>query len=314
MMPSADDANPHPPEGGLVPGIGQRQLGSGDDRLRALIVTGHTDIHHDWRTVSPLLAELLRETGRFDVRITEEFRGAGPETLEPYDLVVLNYFGRFEPWGHAPEQRWGTRAEQALYDFVAAGGGVVVYHASLQMGAGWDDDFERMAGGVLREHCSRRAPIPDFRLHVVGEHPITAGMPEFVPHYDDDLYVNLQWAPDADVEVLVTGWDNPLRYTQVPDQWNALPGMGEEHPLVWTNGYGEGRVFASGIGHGPEAIAHPSFRGLFARGAEWAATGKVSLALPEGFGQPAPEGDWWPTTLEPMVRSMYEQRKQGATQ
>jgi type 1 glutamine amidotransferase len=181
------------------------------------------------------------------------------------------------------------------------------------MGAGWEDDFERMAGGVMREHCSRRAPIDDFRLHVVAPgHPITAGMPEFMPHYDDDLYVNLQWAPGADVEVLVTGWDNPLRYTQVPDQWDALPGMGEEHALVWTNRYGDGRVFATGIGHGPDAVSHPSFRGLFARGAEWAATGKVSLDLPEGFGEPVPGGDWWPTTLEPMVREMYEQRKQGA--
>src|SRR3954453_1542458 len=164
------------PKGGLVPGIGLRQLGGGGDKLRALIVTGHTDIHHDWRTMSPMLAELLRETGRFDVRITEEFRGAGPETLEPSHLVVLNSFGRFEPWGHAPEQRWGTRAEQALYDYVAAGGGVVVSHASLQMGAGWDDEFERMAGGLLREHCSRRAPIPDFRLHVVGGHPTQGGI------------------------------------------------------------------------------------------------------------------------------------------
>src|SRR5690348_18353568 len=103
MMLLADDANPHPPEGGFVPGIGLRQFG-GDDKLRALIITGHTDIHHDWRTVSPLLAGLLRETGRFDVRITEEFRGAGPETLEPYDLVLLNYLGRFEPWSRAAEQ------------------------------------------------------------------------------------------------------------------------------------------------------------------------------------------------------------------
>ena len=85
-------------------------------------------------------------------------------------------------------------------------------------------------------------------------------MPEFVPHYDDDLYVHLEWAPGADVEVLVKGWDNPMRYTQVPEEWNALPGMGEEHPLVWTNRFGEGRVFATGIGHGPEAISHPSFR------------------------------------------------------
>jgi hypothetical protein len=296
-----------------MPDIGRRQLG-GDESLSALIITGHTDIHHDWRTVTPLLADLLGQTGLFDVRITEEFRGAGPETLEPYDLVVLNYFGRFEPWGRAPERRWGSRAEQALYDYVAAGGGVVVYHASLQMGDGWADDFERMAGGVMRQHCSRRAPIPDFRLRVVGtEHPITADMPEYLPHYDDDLYVNLQWAPDADVEVLVTGWDNPLRYTQVAEEWDALPGMGAEHALAWTNRYGQGRVFATGLGHGPEAISHPSFRGLFARGAEWAATGSVSLALPEGFGEPVPGGDWWPTTLEPMVRQMFEQRRRAVS-
>ncbi|GAA0248553.1 ThuA domain-containing protein [Cryptosporangium japonicum] len=292
-----------------MPGIGKRQL-SDSDTIKTLIITGHTDIHHDWRTMSPMLAELLTGTGAFDVRITEEFRGASSETLEPYDLVVLNYFGRFEPWGHAPEKRWGTSAEQALYDFVAAGKGVVVYHASLQMGAGWGDDFEKMAGGVLREECSRRAPINDFRLHVKApDHPVTAGMPSSFPHYDDDLYVNLRWDPSADVEVLISGWDNPLRYTQVPSEWNALPGMGDEHPIVWTNRYGEGRVYATGIGHGPEAVSHPSFRGLFVRGAEWAATGKVTLGLPDGFGEPVPGGDWWPTTLEPMVREMYESRQ-----
>jgi hypothetical protein len=66
-----------------MPDQGARDLGGGGERLRALIVTGQTDIHHDWRTVTPMLAELLRSTGRFDVRVTEEFRGAGPETLEP---------------------------------------------------------------------------------------------------------------------------------------------------------------------------------------------------------------------------------------
>src|SRR5688500_19846926 len=85
--------------------------------------------------------------------------------------------------------------------------------------------------------------------------------------------------------------------------------MGEAHALVWTNQYGDGRVFASGIGHGPDAVSHPSCRGLFARGCEWAATGKVTLGLPEGFGEPVPGGDWWPTTLEPMVRDMYEARR-----
>ena len=53
-----------------MPDIGQRVLRS-DDKLKALIVTGHTDIHHDWRTISPMLRDLLKETGLFDVRITE---------------------------------------------------------------------------------------------------------------------------------------------------------------------------------------------------------------------------------------------------
>ena len=189
---------------------GTRDLVPGGERLRALIVTGRTDIHHDWRTVTPMLAELLRSTGRFDVRVTEEFRGAGPETLEPYD-------------------------------------------------------------------------------------------------------VNLVWSDDADVEVLLTGWDNPLRYTQVPEQCDALPGMGKEHPLAWTTRFGQGRVFATGLGHGPEAVSHPSFRGLFACGVEWAATGAVSIRLPEDFGQPVPGGDWWPTELEPRVRAMYESRKASAS-
>jgi hypothetical protein len=33
------------------------------------------------------------------------------------------------------------------------------------------------------------------------------------------------------------------------------------------------------------------------------------IGLPPDFGEPVPGGDWWPTTLEPMVRGMFEQRR-----
>jgi hypothetical protein len=39
---------------------GTRDLGDGGERLRALIVTGHTDMHHDWRTVTPMLEPRVR--------------------------------------------------------------------------------------------------------------------------------------------------------------------------------------------------------------------------------------------------------------
>ena len=47
-----------------------------DSKIPTLIITGMTDVHHDWRSTTPALKELLEGTGRFDVRVTEEFRGA----------------------------------------------------------------------------------------------------------------------------------------------------------------------------------------------------------------------------------------------
>jgi uncharacterized protein len=64
---------------------------------------------------------------------------------------------------------------------------------------------------------------------------------------------------------------------QVPSEWNALPGMGDEHPLAWVVCYGE-----------------------------WAATGELTIPLPDGLGELAPDGDWWPTALESLVRERFE--------
>jgi hypothetical protein len=83
--------------------------------------------------------------------------------------------------------------------------------------------------------------------------------------------------------------------------------MGEEHPVAWTVEYGSGRSVSIGIGHGVNAIGHPAFRALFPRSAEWAASGEVSIPTPDDLGQPVEGGDWWPTTLEPMVRTMFDE-------
>ena len=53
--------------------------------------------------------------------------------------------------------------------------------------------------------------------------------------------------------------------------------MNSRHPQVWVQNYGAGRVFSITIGHGPDTIQYDGFRTLFARGAEWAATGAVTL-------------------------------------
>src|ERR1700694_2906023 len=82
---------------------GAQQPTPGPAKIAVLIVTGQNG--HDWRGTTTRAGKVLEHTNKFDVRVTEEFRGAGPETLAPYDLVVLNYSD-----GGRPERRWGDRA------------------------------------------------------------------------------------------------------------------------------------------------------------------------------------------------------------
>ena len=64
---------------------------------------------------------------------------AGPETLAPYDLVILNYYeNRMKDWW------WGDRANNALLDFVRSGKGLVMYHFSTAAFNGWDE-YEKLS-------------------------------------------------------------------------------------------------------------------------------------------------------------------------
>src|SRR3954464_13453034 len=98
---------------------GQGKAPAGPPKLQALIITGQNG--HDWKGTTPILKQTLEDTGKFEVRVTEEFRGAGPETLAPYDLVVVNYFER-----NQPGLLWGDRANNALVEYVRSGKGLVL--------------------------------------------------------------------------------------------------------------------------------------------------------------------------------------------
>lgn len=60
----------------LVPLLAQQpKKPAGPPKIQTLVITGQ-DVH-DWRGVTPLLKKQLEDTGKFEVRVTEEFRGAG---------------------------------------------------------------------------------------------------------------------------------------------------------------------------------------------------------------------------------------------
>jgi len=241
-------------------------------KIQALIITGQNG--HDWRATTPVLRKVLEDTGRFEVRVTEEFRDAGPETLAPYDLVILNYYEKRQP-----ALRWGDRAEQALTSYVRGGKGLVVYHFSMAAFDGWEE-YEKMCGANWRPDYGHHSARHDFTITIQdADHPITRGMRHSFPQVNDELYANLRWQPKGSYHVLATAWDDHARYPANEKQ--PIPGPGFDEPMLWTVNYGNGRVFVTALGHDVDAMKTAGFCATLARGAEWAATGNVTIPLPD---------------------------------
>jgi type 1 glutamine amidotransferase len=250
----------------LLCGFGTAAIGQ-TPKLQALIITGQNTASHDWRATTPVLRKLLEDTGRFEVRVTEDFRGAGPETLAPYDVVIVNYYD-----GRKPELRWGERAEKALVNYVASGKGLVLYHFSLAAFDGWTE-YEKLCGGNWRPNFGHHSARHDFTVAVKDpRHPAARGLEAKIPQANDELYANLKWQPEGAFHVLATAWDDHKLYRAGEKQ--PIPGDGLEHPMLWTVNSGEGRVFVTALGHDVEAMKSAAFVTSFQRGTEWAATGK----------------------------------------
>ena len=54
----------------------------------------------------------------------------------------------------------------------------------------------------------------------------------------------------------------------------------EYEPMLMVRNFGKGRVFHTTLGHFVEALSGLGFQITFARGVEWAATGRVTQSAP----------------------------------
>jgi type 1 glutamine amidotransferase len=247
------------------------QSTTGDHKIQVLIITGQDK--HPWRETSPYLKDLLNQTGKFEVRVTEEFRGATAETLQSYDVAVLDYSD--EKLG-IPE--WSDTTKNALLDFVKSGKGLVVYHHSAASFQQWGE-YKSLVGCIWRTGVSHHAPVHDYKVDIRdADHPITRGMSSSFWAHTDELYAGLECIPPDQLDILATGWDDHTLYRAKPHE--AVPSTpSQDEPLLWTHMYGKGRVFATMLGNDMRALHTPGFISTFVRGSEWAATGNVTIPL-----------------------------------
>ena len=257
-------------------------------RLDVLIISGQNSYEHDWTGVNNRLRKQLQDSGRFDVRVTEDFDEGSLAMLKDYDVVILNYSSR---WNYSDKEQhlWSESARKALYQYVRDGGGLVAYHSSFTWGQD-QPEYQRMIGAVMQPGKSRRAPVDAFQVRIVDrKHPVTEGLREYVWTFNEDMYTNMRFHPDAKIRVLATAHDSSKAYdpklagpkypaeAYTPAKLAQMEGIDKDHPQVWVQNYGKGRVFSITLGHGPDTIAYDAVKTLIARGAEWAATGKVTI-------------------------------------
>jgi type 1 glutamine amidotransferase len=288
--------------------IEYRRIRIKGSKLAALIIDGQNN--HDWARATRILRSILLASGRFTVDVATSPRaGAGAEEwqqwrppFDRYDVVVMNFNG-----GHtAKGVHWPHALEQALEDYVRAGGGLVSYHAAnnsfpnwpaynAMIGLGWrNKDYGPSLvvgsdGSVveIRQGEGRNpghGPEHDFVVTVLDRaHPITRGMPEKWLHPHEQL-THGQHGPARNVTVLTYAYSKDTNENEVMD---------------WVIPYGKGRVYTTMLGHlwknGPDtALRCAGFQTLFARGVEWAATGNVTLSVPGDF----------PSATEPRLREL----------
>jgi type 1 glutamine amidotransferase len=251
------------------------------DKMKALIIDGQNN--HNWKATTPLLKKSLEETGLFEVDVaTSPAQGKDMSGFEPkfsdYKVVVSNYNG----------DEWSEKTRKAFVDYVKNGGGLVIVHAADNAFPKWAEYNEMIGLGGWGGRTEKDGPyvrvkeskvVFDTRKGNGGshgaqhafvvetfdtEHPITKGLPRKWMHAQDELYDRLR-GPAKNLHLLATAYSD-----------KKTGGTGELEPILFTMTYGKGRVFHTTLGHDDKGMKCVGFIVTLQRGAEWAATGKVT--------------------------------------
>ncbi|MDF1751803.1 MAG: ThuA domain-containing protein [Verrucomicrobiales bacterium] len=196
-----------------------------------------------------------------------------------YDVVVSNYNGEL----------WPEPVRLSFEKYVSEGGGFVSVHAADNSFPQWEAYNEMIAvggwggrselsGPYLRlrdgkwikdmtpgrggSHGSQHAFLVETQA---PDHPIMKGLPAKWRHSTDELYDRLR-GPAKNVTVLASAHAD-----------ESTRGSGEDEPIIMAIDYGKGRCVHNTMGHSTEAMSGVGFQETLKRGAEWAATGKVTF-------------------------------------
>jgi type 1 glutamine amidotransferase len=282
----------------------QNVLGEQLPKIKTLIIDG--DNNHNWKGTTPVLQKMLEDSGRFTVEVitltkdkeknnfnvsavtknlSQELVGKEFSPIfDKFDLVVSNF-------NNHRGGNWSEATKAAFEKYIKDGHGFVAYHAADNAFRDWKE-YNKMiafggwggrnesdgpylyiddAGKTVRDeskgsggnHGKQWAFPIDNRA---SDHPVMKGLPKQFKHSADELYDRMR-GPAENVTILATAY--------------AKDTTKRHEPMLLAIDYGKGRVFHTTLGHNVEQLKSVAFVVTFLRGSEWAATGKVTIPVPD---------------------------------
>ncbi len=263
--------------------------------IKVLVVDGYGN--HDWQRTTKLIQGVLSGHEEFSVEVsTVPVRSDDPSShpwrpeFSRYDVVVQTCN---DINGSGP--LWPEQVRKDFEKWVAAGGGVFVFHSGNNAFAGWeayneiiglgwrpldygtairigpDGSLEKIPPGAGQG--TRHGPRTDREIHRMGDHPIHAGLPRVWMTPLIEVYAHAR-GPAKNLDVL---------------SWAADPATGDRWPIEWVVRYGKGRVYTSTFGHvwkdeqDPVNLRCAGFQTIMVRALQWLAVRDIDPAVPADF-------------------------------
>ncbi len=270
-----------------------------------MLIDGQNN-HSIWPKTSEMMRKYLLETDLFDVELARTAPKGTDVNFKPkftdFDAVLSNYNG----------DNWPAETQKGLESFIENGGGLVVVHAADNAFPDWQAWNQMIGLGGWGGRNAQSGPYIYFddqdkivrntddgaggshgsehEFAVVTrdkDHPIMKNFPDKWLHTNDELYDRLR-GPAKNMLVLATAYSS-----------SEKGGTGRNEPMVMAVEFGKGRVFHTTLGHADYSQECVGFITLLQRGTEWAATGKVTQAIPKDF----------PTAEATSIRAYGEEKK-----
>ena len=211
--------------------------------MKVIVLSGE---NHRFNESAPVIRDFLDQNAEIEAELVDDKDAL--LGLNGYDVCVFgtgftktvrHVDGTVEHLDDLTQEQ-----ERGLFDYVSGGGGLVGIHGT----AWW---VPSRAVPLLGGHANWHPPGLTFEVQIEDrEHEITSGVESF--EVDDEIYMSA-WDPSIHILASATWQD-------------------KQHPMAWTQPYGEGRVFFTTLGHGSGTFEQEMMQRMVTNSVLWAAS------------------------------------------